>query len=56
MSSVDPSSKVDPTTEQRVVSFEELDDTVPDESLWGRDPFDVVAALEEELGYPIWRN
>jgi hypothetical protein len=37
----------------QVISFELLDDLVDDVNLWGRDPFDIVAAYEEELGYPI---
>jgi len=37
-----------------VESFEMLSETLIDDmTLWGRDPFDVIAALEEELGYPI---
>ena len=40
--------------EPRTSSFEDIAEHVADEfTLYGRDPFDIVAALEEELGYPI---
>lgn len=50
-------SKFDPLIELSfLVSFEDLDDSTPDDSAWGADPFDVVAAKEEELGAPLRSN
>lgn len=43
-----------PAAEASHVSWEELPSTIVDDTLWGRDPFDVIAALEDELGHSIY--
>lgn len=43
--------------EPQVVSFDDLnDDVIDDITPYGCDPFDVLAALEEEYGVSIWRS
>lgn len=48
-----PLREAAPKPDPREVSLADVPADVPDESFWGRDPFEVCAAIEEDQGYPL---